>query len=319
MSYPFDYRKEIRDGFEEFAKKPVLVKGMKLIEMGYVKIADIDTKHYNFGRAEGRTDSPHIVELRALFRANEYEPQYHEPPVVTTEGKLVTGKHRFVGARLEGVEYIWVAVCTFATDKAIHQYAIMENLRKSLKMEADQEAVVYNVISAIQAGEVKKNTNAVRNYLKEIDYKDQIQKTVDMVLSSVLDDYKQMTNPTRDEIIDAVEEEFDVDVANAPDWVVATLKGGTGDVAGDRHARLWKKVQPLLVKGIDVNVAAAFSNTASKDIPQNRENIKNNYLKDHIDQSLRVADAIKSGNLGNINWNFKTQIEGEDGHFVEID
>ena len=97
------------------------------------------------------------------------------------------------------------------------------------------------------------------------------------------------------------------------------MRGGTGEVAGDRHARLWSKVYPLLVKGLDVNVAVGFSDTLAKDIPENRVNISENYLMNYIDQCVQVAEAYKSGNLGNINFLFKTQIEGEDGHFVEID
>jgi hypothetical protein len=256
--------------------------------------------------------------LRTIFRNDEYEPQFHEPPVITKKGKLVAGKHRFVSAKLEKVEYIWVAICTFATTKSLRQYAITENLRKHPKNEADQGAVVYNVISAIQAGDCNKNAHSIRQYLKEIDWNTQVAKTVELVLSSVIDDYKQTTNPTRDEIVDAVMDEYDVDVTQAPQWLVATLRGGTGDVAGDRHARLWSKVYPLLVKGLDVNVAVGFSDTLAKDIPQNREHINDNYVQQYIDQCVQVADAYKSGNLGNINFLFKTQIEGEDGHFVEI-
>jgi hypothetical protein len=317
MKYPFKYEKA-QEHFEDFAKKPVLVEGMKLVEMCYVKVTDIDTGHYNFGRVEGKTDSPHILKLRTIFRNDEYEPQFHEPPVITKKGKLVAGKHRFVSAKLEKVEYIWVAVCTFATTKSLRQYAITENLRKHPKNEADQSAVVYNVISAIKAGDCNKNAHSIRQYLKEIDWNTQVAKTVELVLSSVIDDYKQTTNFTRDEIVDAVMDEYDVDVTQAPQWLVATLRGGDGGVAADRHARLWSKVYPLLVRGLDVNVAVGFSDTLAKDIPHNREHINDNYAQQYIDQCVQVADAYKSGNLGNINFLFKTQIEGEDGHFVEI-
>ena len=291
LKYPFKFYKA-QEHFEDFAKKPVLVEGMRLVEMCYVKVTDIDTEHYNFGRVEGKTDSPHIVKLRIVFRKDQYEPQFHEPPVITKEGKLVAGKHRFVSARLEKVEYIWVAICTFATTKSTKQYAITENLRKHPKNEADQGAVVYNVISAIQAGDCNKNAHSIRQYLKEIDWNTQVAKTVELILSSVIDDYKQTTNPTRDDIVDAVMDEYDVDVTQAP--------------------------QCLLVKGLDVNVAVGFSDTLAKDIPQNREHINDNYVQQYIDQCVQVADAYKSGNLGNINFLFKTQIEGEDGHFVEI-
>ena len=207
MKYPFEYVKA-QEHFEEFAKKPVLVEGMKLVEMCYVKVTDIDTEHYNFGRVEGKTDSPHILKLRTIFRNDEYEPQFHEPPVITKQGKLVAGKHRFVSAKLEKVEHIWVAVCTFATTKSLRQYAITENLRKHPKNEADQGAVVYNVISAIQAGDCNKNAHSIRQYLKEIDWNTQVAKTVELVLSSVIDDYKQTTNPTRDEIVEAIMDEY---------------------------------------------------------------------------------------------------------------
>jgi hypothetical protein len=320
MKFTFETQNADKD-FTKFAKGPVLVDGMKLIEMCYVKVkdSDIDIKHYNFGRVEGKTDSPHIKKLRTIFRNDEYEPQFHEPPVITKKGKLASGKHRFISAKLEKVEYIWVAICTFATTKSLRQYAITENLRKDPKNEADQSAVVYNVISAIQSGDCNKNAHAVRQYLKEIDWNIQIEKTVDMVLSSVIEDYKQTTNPTRDEIVQAVKDEFGVDVTQATQWLVSTMRGGTGEVAGDRHARLWSKVWHLLIKGLDVNVAVSFSNTLAKDIPESRVNIVENYLPDYIDQCVKVAEAYKSGNLGDINFLFKTQTEGEDGNFIKID
>jgi len=126
-----------------------------------------------------------------------------------------------------------------------------------------------------------------------------------------------MDNVTRDELIKAVDAEYGIDVNAATQWVVATLRGGTGDIAGDRHARLWKKICPLLVKGLDVNVAVGFTDTLAKDIPDVRKGIYNNYLKDHIKICHDVANADNENKLGKINFLFKTQVDGEVGNFID--
>ena len=298
-------------------KKPAMRKGMTLEKLCYVKVSEIDISYANFGRHEGKTDGNTVKDLRIEIREGRYEGQYRESPVITPEGKLVAGKHRFKAFIAEGVEYIWVAIVKFTNTKVLRQYAIAENLTSDPENSGDILDVVYNVISAIAAGDCNKNKTAIYAYLKEIGWKKEIGKTVDTICSAIIEDYKQMDNVTRDELIKAVDDEYGIDVNAATQWVVATLRGGNGDVAGDRHARLWKKVWPLLEKGLDVNVAVGFSDTLAKDIPDVRKGIKDNYQKDYVEMCHKIVNADNEKRLGKINWLFKTQVEGEVGNFID--
>ena len=315
MNYPFEIKEDV--ALEGFAKKPVLMKGMTLVKMCYVKVKDIDIAYANFGRNEGKTDGNTVKDLRTEVREGRYEGQYHEPPVITPEGKLVAGKHRFKSFIAEGVEYIWVAIVKFANTKVLRQYAICENLTRNPKNVADISDVVSNVISAIAAGDCNKNKTSINAYLKEIGWKEQIAKTVDTICSAVIEDYKQTDNVTRDELIRAVDDEYGIDVNAATQWVVATLRGGGSVESTDRYSRLWKNVYPLLVTGLDVNIAVGLTNTLAKDIPNVRKDIIDNFLKNHVDMCHAVVNADNEGKLGKINFLFKTQVEGEVGNFID--
>jgi len=290
---------------------------MTLERMCYVKVSDINISYANFGREEGKTDGNTVKELRVEIREGRYEGQFHEPPVITPDGKLVAGKHRFKAFIAEGIEYIWVAIVKFSNTKVLRQYAICENLTRNPKNVADISDVVSNVISAIAAGDCNKNKSSINTYLKEIGWSLQIGKTVDAVMSAVVKDYKQMDNVTRDELIAAVDDEYGIDINAATQWVVATLRGGGSVESTDRYSRLWKNIYPLLVEGLDVNVAVGLTNTLAKDIADVRKNINNNFLSNNVDMCLEVADAYKSGKLGTINFLFKTQVDGEVGNFID--
>ena len=315
MSFPFEIKEDV--ALEGFAKKPAMRKGMTLIKMCYVKVSDIDIAYANFGRHEGKTDGNTVKDLRIEIREGRYEGHYREPPVITPEGKLVAGKHRFKAFIAEGVEYIWVAIVKFANTKVLRQYAIAENLTSDPENKGDILDVVSNVISAIAAGDCNKNKTSINAYLKEIGWKKEIGKTVDTICSAVIEDYKQTDNVTRDELLSAVDDEYGIDVNAATQWVVATLRGGGAIDATDRYARLWKNLYPLLVSGLDVNVAVGLTNTLAKDISDVRKGIKDNFLKDHIDMCHAVANADNEGKLGKINFLFKTQVEGEVGNFID--
>jgi len=315
MSFPFEIKEN--NNLEEFAKKPVLNSGMTLIKLCYVKVKDINIAYANFGRNEGKTDGNTVKDLRIEIRENRYEGQYHEPPVITPEGKLVAGKHRFKAFIAEGVEYIWVAIVKFSSTKALRQYAICENLTRNPKNIADISDVVSNVISAIKAGDCNKNKTSVNSYLKEIGWTTQIGKTVDAIMSAVDENYVQMDNVTRDELLKAVDDEYGIDVQAATQWVVATLRGGGSVESTDRYSRLWKNIYPLLTKNLDVNIAVGLTNTLAKDVNDVRMSIKNNFLKDNVQMCLDVADAYNKNKLGKINWLFKTQVEGETGNFID--
>jgi|TARA_R110000803_G_scaffold59910_1_gene118920 hypothetical protein len=315
MNYPFEIKEDV--ALEGFAKKPVMKIGMTLERMCYVKVSDINISYANFGREEGKTDGNTVKELRVEIREGRYEGQFHEPPVITPDGKLVAGKHRFKAFIAEGIEYIWVAIVKFSNTKVLRQYAICENLTRNPKNVADISDVVSNVISAIAAGDCNKNKSSINTYLKEIGWSLQIGKTVDAVMSAVVKDYKQMDNVTRDELIAAVDDEYGIDINAATQWVVATLRGGGSVESTDRYSRLWKNIYPLLVEGLDVNVAVGLTNTLAKDIADVRKNINNNFLSNNVDMCLEVADAYKSGKLGTINFLFKTQVDGEVGNFID--
>jgi len=315
MNYPFEIKEDV--ALEGFAKKPVMKIGMTLERMCYVKVSDINISYANFGREEGKTDGNTVKELRVEIREGRYEGQFHEPPVITPDGKLVAGKHRFKAFIAEGIEYIWVAIVKFSNTKVLRQYAICENLTRNPKNVADISDVVSNVISAIAAGDCNKNKSSINTYLKGIGWSLQIGKTVDAVMSAVVKDYKQMDNVTRDELIAAVDDEYGIDINAATQWVVATLRGGGSVESTDRYSRLWKNIYPLLVEGLDVNVAVGLTNTLAKDIADVRKNINNNFLSNNVDMCLEVADAYKSGKLGTINFLFKTQVDGEVGNFID--
>ena len=315
MNYPFEIKEDV--ALEGFAKKPVMKIGMTLERMCYVKVSDINISYANFGREEGKTDGNTVKELRVEIREGRYEGQFHEPPVITPDGKLVAGKHRFKAFIAEGIEYIWVAIVKFSNTKVLRQYAICENLTRNPKNVADISDVVSNVISAIAAGDCNKNKSSINTYLKEIGWSLQIGKTVDAVMSAVVKDYKQMDNVTRDELIAAVDDEYGIDINAATQWVVATLRGGGSVESTDRYSRLWKNIYPLLVEGLDVNVAVGLTNTLAKDIADVRKNINNNFLSNNVDMCLEVADAYKSGKLGTVNFLFKTQVDGEVGNFID--
>jgi hypothetical protein len=315
MNYPFEIKEDV--ALEGFAKKPVMKIGMTLERMCYVKVSDINISYANFGREEGKTDGNTVKELRVEIREGRYEGQFHEPPVITPDGKLVAGKHRFKAFIAEGIEYIWVAIVKFSNTKVLRQYAICENLTRNPKNVADISDVVSNVISAIAAGDCNKNKSSINTYLKEIGWSLQIGKTVDAVMSAVVKDYKQMDNVTRDELIAAVDDEYGIDINAATQWVVATLRGGGSVESTDRYSRLWKNIYPLLVEGLDVNVAVGLTNTLAKDIADVRKNINNNFLSNNVDMCLEVADAYKSRKLGTINFLFKTQVDGEVGNFID--
>jgi len=315
MNFPFTIKENV--ALEGFAKKPVMKTGMTLIKMCYVKVTDVDIEYANFGRNEGKTDGNTVKDLRIEIREGRYEGQYHEPPVITPEGKLVAGKHRFKAFIAEGVEYIWVAIVKFANTKVLRQYAICENLTRNPKNVADITDVVPNVISAMAAGDCNKNKTSINAYLKEIGWSTQIGKTVDAIMSAVVADYKQMDNVTRDELIKAVDDEYGIDINAATQWVVATLRGGGSVESTDRYSRLWKNVYPLLVTGLDVNVAVGLTNTLAKDISDVRKNINDNFLTDNVKMCHDVANADNEGRLGKINFLFKTQVEGEIGNFID--
>jgi hypothetical protein len=317
MNYPFETKEN--NALENFAKKPVLNSGMKLLNMCYVKVSDIDIAYANFGRNEGKTDSNTVKDLRTIIRNKKYEGQYAEPPVITPEGKLVAGKHRFKAFIAEKEVWIWVAIVEFVTTKDLRQYAICENLTRNPKNVADITDVVSNVISAIDAGDCNKNKTSINAYLKEIGWNTQIGKTVDAIMSAVVEDYKQMDNVTRDELIGAVDDEYGIDVQAATQWVVATLRGGGSVESTDRYSRLWKNIWPLLAKNVDVNIAVGLTNTLAKDVNDVRKNIMDNFLKNNVDMCLEVADAVNNNELGKINWLFKTQVEGEIGNFIDND
>jgi len=285
--------------------------------MFYVKVSDINIAFANFGRNEGKTDGVTVKELRTEIRNNTYEGQYVAPPVITPEGKLVAGKHRFKAFIAENKEYIWIAIVKFANTKVLRQYAICENLTRNPKNQGDIADVVYNVISAIQAGDCNKNKTSVYTYLKEIGWTSQINKTADAVMSAVDENYQQMDNVTRDELLKAVDAEYDIDVNTATQWVVATLRGGNNVESTDRYSRLWKTTYPLLVKSLDVNVAVGLTNTLAKDVPIVRKDINDTFLQNHVDMCLDVANAYNEGKLGKINFLFKTQVEGELGNFID--
>jgi len=315
MKFLFKIKED--SALESFAKKPALRKGMTLIKMCYVKVSDIDISYANFGRHEGKTDSNTVRDLRIEIREGRYEGQYHEPPVITPQGKLVAGKHRFKSFIAEGEEYIWVAIVKFATTKALRQYAIAENLKETPKNHGDVLDVVSNVVSAVKAGDCNENKTSVAKYLKEIGWNTQVGKTIDAVMSALDEDYVQMDNVTRDELIKAVDDEYGIDINAATQWVVATLRGGGSVESTDRYSRLWKNVYPLLVKGLDVNVAVGLTNTLAKDVSDVRRNINNNFLPDNLKMCLDVSNAYNKGKLGKINWIFKTQVEGEIGNFID--
>lgn len=317
MKFEFEYQEDTT--LEKFARKPQLMSGMKLLKMCRVRISDIEQRFLNFGRDEGKTDIKVVALLRTLFRNETYLGHYYEPPVVTPDGKLVAGKHRFKAAKSENQEYIWAAVVQFQNTKVLRQFAIRENLTSDPKNVADIKDVVSNVVSAIQNGDCNKNKTSVRSYLKEIGWNTQISRTIDAVMTQVDKNYVQMDIVSKTEVEKAIFDAFDIDVSDSLSWIATTLRGGADIQASDRWSRLWRTVFPLLVKGIDVNVAVGLTNILADDVDDTRKNILNNFLSQHLEMCQQVVDAHNSGNLGKINFYFKSQVEGETDDFIDND
>lgn len=325
MSFPFEI-KDLSPELEKFGRKPVYEKGMTLLKYCKVRVKDINIKFYNFGREEGETDSVEVKKLVAVFKNGEYEGEYREPPVVTPDGKLVTGKHRFLAAIIAKEEWIIVAICEFANTKILKMYAAAENLREEVKNTLKLKDIVYNTVCAINDNEVNKTKNSIREYLRAIGWKESLESTVEDILSKVDENFKQKSEPSRELIAEMVLEDFGVDVSTAPSWLVATLRGGDNAESTTRYARLRKKLVPMLIKGKDMNVVVGLSKTSSKDIPTTRKFVKDNFCKDIVEEALAIASALgwvegpdAKNNLGTINFMFVSQIEGEEGNFVEIE
>ncbi len=324
MDFPFEI-KELSPELEKFGRKPIYEKGMVLVKYCMVRVSDINAKFYNFGREEGETDSTEVKKLVTIFKNGEYEGEYREPPVVTPEGRLVTGKHRFLAATIAKEEWIIVAVCEFANTKVLKMYAAAENLREEVKNTLKVKDVVYNTICAINDNEVNKTKNSIREYLRGIGWKESLESTVETVLAKVDENFKQKSEPSRELIAEMILDEFGVDVSTSPSWLIATLRGGDNAESTTRYARLRKKLVPFMIKGKDVNVVVGITKTAAKDIPSTRKFVKDNFYKDIVDEALAIASAMgwvegpdAKNNLGTINFMFVSQIEGEEGNFVEV-
>lgn len=309
----------------EYVMEPPVEKGVVIIKYGWVKAGDINYKHKNLGRALGSRNEAHVLVFKKIFNEGLYNPFHNEPIIIEPNGDLVCGRHRTEGALLsdEGKDtLVWVCIMEFANTKVRKQYAIKENINtQKPKLIADEDDIISNIHAAVKDGDCNPNQNAIRTYLNEIaPYIEGKQSIIDAVMKLVNSNYETQDPPTREEIIEYLEDEGIMTSQNT-NWRISTLRAGKGEVAGDRKSRFLNAIRQSLVEGKDVNAVITFSKTSSEMLNAARSHTKNELIDEWVSDCCEVADAFREGTLGKVYFNFpkQTESEFEDGEFfVEV-
>lgn len=316
----------------EYVMPPFLIDGVEIVRYGWIRAGDINHLYQNFGRKLGRIVESHALKFKKVFNLGPYNvsnpegynPFHNMPIVIEENGELSCGRHRLKGALLSETgkdTLVWVCVVKFKNTRIKKQYQIKENLNHGPSLEGDEEDIIDNILGACTDGDCNKNASAIRQYLNEIapNIKNK-QKIIDKVLKEVDSNYETQEVPDRDEIQTYLEEEMGVDLSTM-NWLIYTLRGGKGESAGDRKARLLKNITPKIVSGKDVNVVVSFSDTSSNMLTATRLHTKNEMINEYIEKCCEVADAFREGRLGKVYFNFvrQTKAEQDSGDFfVEV-
>lgn len=311
----------------EYVMAPPTQEGVTIVRYGWARVGDIHYKYQNYGRVLGNYDKKHMLEFTRIFNQGFYNPFHHEPIIIDETGRLICGRHRVQGAEGsdKGTEtLVWVCVMEFANSRVRKQYAIKENVNTQTlgKLVANEDDIIYNIVTAIQDGDCNANQTSVRNYLKEIaPNASGKQRIIDSCLKEVGVKYENIDPPTNKQIEDHLEE-IGVDPQSfGESWMIKTLRAGKGEAAGDRKARLLKSIRPRLVQGKDTNIAVTFTQTSSSMLNAARSHTKNELIKEYITECCEVADAFRAGTLGKTNFHFPKQTAAEDAtgeFFVEV-
>jgi hypothetical protein len=159
-------------------KQPAQFKGMKVLELRYVKLDDIVTLRGQNTAREMGADPQKVAQFSRLIRNGGYEPFYHEPPTVfvneSGEYELANGDHRFQGHLNAKKEEMWVALVEFDSEKTLEEYRLFANQGADdqttyVKNDRSDGDIIKGVISIMQKHDIEPTIENVKKQLKRIE------------------------------------------------------------------------------------------------------------------------------------------------------
>jgi hypothetical protein len=317
-TFPFDTKEGKTP--QKYCRKPKEIRGMHIVKLCYVRVADIIRGGLNKARVTGAKERK-IKKIMKCIDAGQYRPSHYIPPVITLAGILVSGEHRLCGHEGCDEEWIWVAICEFDSDTRAIAYAYVENSEKEEEdfgtELADDDDLVFNVKMAIDSddSEVNANQTSIRNYIKELGYEGNLTDAVKRVMQEIDKTWVPIHAVTHKNIEKMYEDEYGID-PNTDDSIWVGSLTGTQHIS--EYPRMTRGILPTLLEGKDATVAVKFTGTRSDQFKPNRKRIAEK-LRPHILQTARdIVEAEDSDTgFGKINFRYVKQLPS-DPTFIEI-
>ena len=344
VKYPFEIKpypwKEYVD-----ANTPVPggIRGMHFIEFAFINVNEIHEREKikdNYGRLGENITAKDLEPIVGVYMNGEYDFAAHEPPVITPEGKLVAGEHRFIGKKKTahlidiskefkyGGEWLFVAICKFDDLESLRDYSFAENNKKIsyVKRYSSLKSSIANIVKYLKTLDAKYRTkSAVLAKLKETSWEG----------CEVDGEYKNYTNAKKKEFAEDCLKSIGIEVESKKrydrdDVISEFVDGGytkitpkdddntyIGNFKSPNSAtgyepnfiRATESLIPLIIKGEDVNIIAYLDAPRNKVAADKlRKNIADTYYKNIIESAYGVvscdmnisAKELKKKSKGNL-------------------
>ena len=312
--------------------KPGGIRGMHFIEFAFINVNEIHRKDKiknNFGRLGETINAKDLEPIVGVFNSGEYDFAGHEPPVITPEGELVAGEHRFVGKKRTplidiskakyGGEWLFVAICEFDDLEALRDYSFAENNKKIsfVKRYSSYDSSIANITEYLKTLEPKyRNKSKIIAKLKETSWegceikgvyvnftnadKNKFAEECMKSIGLVIETKKRYDRPdVIDEFIDeghtTIQPETgnDIHPEDDPNIYIGAFKNFNPNTGFDPgYIRATEKLSPFILKGEDVKIIAFVDGAKNKvDLDILRNKIADNYYKNIIESAYSIVSC----------------------------
>jgi len=339
--YPFRIEENYKDPFtghtgEErcpsldlyYVHEPIIIEGVTIIGFAWVYIEDIDSKEYNYARANiisGSDIGAWMSFVKTTGKKTGYNPYGYEPVCITKGGKLAVGDHRLNGHKGAGKTLIWCAILDFDTEDRIKEYCLRENVsrdRTMKKNEATVDDIIMNYTKRINEGSstLEATVSSIKNNLRKDGVEGDHDIIADKVLKNLPNTFKTLINTIRKTTIERMKTFFGFDSEKElkDNNVFAFSIEGKADSM--TYNRMMMQTALPVCKGEDTKAVVKFNDisgkNAHKTVPKLRERVAKNFLPNVIEWCRKVTEANNNvEGLANLDFYFESQVEGEEGYF----
>ena len=299
-------------------------KGMTVLEVGYIDIADIDAfARKNKSRRKGII-SASVIKFETLIINDTYEPLYFIPPVVIRlkNGKyeLVAGEHRLHAHMGLGKTKIWVAIVKFESRRTKFIYQSVENKLDFSYVSTPRkfEDLVYSAVNILKeegfVGDNFPTPNHVATVVNELQIstqeatKSSIREAVRLDIGTTKVDIQTYSAATGKSTAEKIH-------GNNPIDMSAVMYKGVGGETKDTDIRLFfqmlKKKVSKKDPALPYYVYAHWQDIDGEDLPTARKN-KPEFWTTIEDNIVDFAKVIQSPDYVSPVLKTLPQIDGDD-------